>query len=258
MNRRKFLALAASKPLIGVSGVAEATGLEAFLSETRYINSGDPRIRKIVNDHAPAHLPDKARALALFTYVRDEIPFGFADGFWDQTAVEVLDAGVGYCNTKSTLFTTLLRASGIPARQVFVDIDVAVLHGLIDPGTPYLDHSYVEVFLDGAWVATDAFIVDQALFTTARTRVILEGRRFGYGIHIAGTMDWDGTGPSYAQYNQTADARLGTRVWGVYPDIGAFYAQAEKPWNRLNLLLRAGFGVLAGSANAKADLLRRR
>ncbi|MEM7059555.1 MAG: transglutaminase family protein [Pseudomonadota bacterium] len=257
MNRRAFIMMAAAAPLADQAKAAGAVSAGDYLSRTRYLEVGHPRIEAIVSSVAPRSLSNVERAVALFTYVRDRIPFGFASGFWNQTATEVLDAGIGYCNTKSTLLTTLLRTAGIPARQVFVDIDAEVLDGLIQPGTPYLDHSYVEVFLEGAWRRTDAYVVDQALFEAAHQRVQAESRRFGYGVHVQGTMVWNGTDQTFSQYNLNADHPLGTRTWGVYEDIGAFYAGAEAPWNRLNALVRAGFGLLASDANAKADTLRK-
>jgi len=228
-----------------------------FLSATPYIDKHERTIRDTATSLCRNLPDDRARALAIFAFVRDRIPFGFAAGFWRLSASEVLEAGRGYCNTKSTLFVALLRAAGIPARQIFVEIDAAVLKGLLDPGTPYLDHSYVEVFLDGAWRPTDAYIVDQALFFAARSRIRSQGRAFGYGVHRNGTLDWNGHTPSFSQYNLADPSFVPRRFWGVYSDIGAFYAEAEQPWNRLNGLLRASFGVMAAGANARAASLRR-
>ena len=93
---------------------------------------------------------ERQRAVAIHDFVRDQVKFGFTGRFYAMTAADVLGAGRGYCNTKSTLFVDLLRAAGLQARQQFVDIDASVLHGLVDPGTPWVDHSDVEVRIDGA------------------------------------------------------------------------------------------------------------
>jgi hypothetical protein len=246
------MTLAAVKPGLAVPAVGA----------TRYLDLGAPPLRRVVDRVVAGLATDRDRAVVLHDWVRDRIPFGFAAGFWDQRASTVLRVGRGYCNTKSTLFTALLRIAGIPARQVFVDIDAAVLHGLVDPGTPFVDHSYVEVWIEGAWRATDSYIVDKPLFQAARQRAGTEGRRFGYGVHATGTCDWDGLSPAFSQYNLNQAggidaAPLGTRVWGVFEDVGAFYDQAEGTWSRLNGLARAGFGLLAGGANGRAEDLRR-
>lgn len=113
------------------------------------------------------------------------------------------------------------------------------------------------MFLDGAWRATDAYIVDSPLFGPAQSRTRREGRVFGYGVHVDGVPLWNGRDESFAQYNRVAAGFPVRRVWGVYDNVGAFYDQAVEPWNRLNGLLRAGFGVLAAGANDRADALRR-
>jgi transglutaminase-like putative cysteine protease len=53
-------------------------------------------------------LPEKQRIGAIYTFVRDEIAFGYnlAD---DLPASEVLADGIGQCNTKVTLFMALPR-----------------------------------------------------------------------------------------------------------------------------------------------------
>lgn len=229
-----------------------------WLQATPYIDKEHPRVAETANRLTQGATNDLAKARATFTFVRDEIKFGFARGFWDAKASDVLASGIGYCNTKSTLFIALLRASGIPARQVFMDIHASVLHGIIDPGTPYVDHSYVEVFLNGSWIATDAYIIDSALFATAQKRTIREDRILGYGVHATGSNHWDGLSMSFSQFNALDPRIISMRDWGVYQDVGDFYQNAERPWNRLNPMMRRAFGAFASGANQRADRLRNR
>ena len=137
-----------------------------------------------------------------------------------------------------------------------MDIDAAVLHGILDPGTPYVDHSYVEVFLNDAWVATDAYIVDAALFQAAQSRVLREQRLLGYGVHATGTAKWDGQTPAFSQFNRLDQRPIGMHQWGVFQDVADFYRQIRKPWNRLNPLLRVAMGTLSASANARIEAIR--
>jgi len=241
---------------VTLSGALSDARPGAWLAPTRYIDRDDTAIRRLAARLAAGTGSDRARALAIFHHVSREIRFGFAAGFWDMPASAVLAAGVGYCNTKSTLFIALLRAAGIPARQRFMDIDVAVLAGLIDPGTGLVDHSTTEVWIDGNWIETDAYIVDPPLLAAARRRLIDTGARFGFAAHHRGTDDWDGGTPAYSQYNRLAGDTLGSREWGLFADVGDFYARADAPWNRLNLVMRRGFGVLAAGANRRAEVLR--
>ncbi len=230
--------------------------IDTFLRPTHYIDTAHPAIVDAVDQVTRDATDPRAKAIALFRFVR-ALPFGFATGFWDNKASDVLRSGRGYCNTKSTLFVALLRAAGIPARQYFVEIDAAVLHGILDPGTAMVDHSYVEVGLDGQWVATDAYIVDPPLFAAAQARLAADHRLLGYSAHATGSNDWDGLSPSFSQYN-ILDARpIGSRRWGHYADVGDFYARASNTHNRLNALLRAAVGLVAAPANRRAEALRK-
>ncbi len=133
------------------------------------------QVAQLVQDR---HTP-RERAVAIHDFVRDEVRFGFTPHFYAMSAADVLAAGVGFSNTKSTLFIAMLRAAGIEARQQFVDLDATLLRGLLDLRTPLVDHSYTEVKLDGAWVATDSYVVDMPLFRAAQAALRVEGRRLG-------------------------------------------------------------------------------
>ena len=227
-----------------------------WIGATHYIDKDHLRVQAVALDLSSGHSSDRDKVLAIFQFVRDRIKFGFTRGFWDNRASDVLASRTGYCNTKSTLFVALLRAVDIPARQVFVDIDRQVLYGLLDPGTPYVDHSYVEIYVDGAWVATDSYIVDADLFTPAQARVRSEGHLMGYGVHATGTLDWDGRSPAVSQFTALDERPISTRHWGVYQDVGDFYRRADRPWNRLNPLLRVSVGAFGVSINQRADRIR--
>ena len=260
VSRRKLLAFAASS--IGASAMTKIASAETddapdrWLRATRLIDKDHHRVRETALSIIAGKNTQVEKALAIFKFVRDEIRFGFTRGFWDNKASDVLASRTGYCNTKSTLFMALLRVADIPVRQVFVDIDRSVLYGIINPGTPYVDHSYVEVLLNGIWVATDAYIVDAPLFSSAQTRALQEDKLLAYGVHATGQMEWDGASPAFAQFNQLDPRPISTRRWGVFEDVADFYDKAEDPWNRLNPLLRASFGRLAASANRRAERIR--
>jgi transglutaminase-like putative cysteine protease len=254
-NRRSVIAAA----LAGATGSAVMSTSAApsgFLAATRYLDFTTAPVQRTIREVTAGQTTDIEKALSIFQYVRDRILFGFAGGFWDHSASDVLRIGRGYCNTKSTLFVALLRGAGVPARQVFVDIDAAVLHGVLSPGTPFVDHSYVEVFLGDAWRATDAYIVDAPLFARAQRKVNFEDRLLGYGVHATGASAWNGRDPTYAQFNRIDPRPLGTREWGVFADVGEFYARVPEAWNRLNPILRVGLGALAAGANFRLDAMR--
>ncbi len=240
------------------------------LAPSALVDTGHPEIRQLAAGFIESHPRDvRARAVAIHDFVRDTVRFGWHGDFYEQTASEVLAGRVGFCNTKSTLFIALLRASGIPARQRFVDIDAAILAPIIDTGTPYVDHSYTEVWLNGAWIGVDSYIVDPALFAVAQQRLRAESNTMGYGVHRDGRNEWDGRRPAFAQFVQadpeytssTSSAETGakplsTRAYGIFADVRDFYARSTRSWNRAGWFVRTVFPVFAWRADRTLESLR--
>jgi transglutaminase-like putative cysteine protease len=254
MTRRDVMLGGAVVSLIGTD--VGSSDMARWLAETPHMDFNHRSVQAIIGQIKTAHTSQIDRALACFTFVRDTIKFGFAKGFWDNKASDVLAKGRGYCNTKSTLFVALAHGCGIPARQVFVDINVQVLRGLLDPGTPYVDHSYVELFIDDAWRATDAYIVDLPLFRRASDKLRADNDLLGYGVHLTGTAMWDGVAPAFSQYNINDARPIGTKVWGIFDDVAAFYIQVPDTWNKLNPILRGAMGFVAVGINQKIEAVR--
>lgn len=228
----------------------------SLLHSTRYIDTEHPLIQQTARELTAGIQSDREKAIRIHDFVRDEIRFGWSRAFYDQKASDVLKGKIGYCNTKSTLFIALLRAAGIQARQHFVNIDARILSGLLDPGTRYVDHSYTEVLLNGTWVKTDSYIVDIPLAREAKARLANEGRLIGYGVHRNGTSYWDGKKDSFSQYVDDGSIPLSTRDYGIYEDVGDFYASGNGV-NKRNLFLRLTFGFFSRNANKKIEGIRK-
>ena len=231
------------------------------ISEPDYLEA----TAKIDHRHAglravAAHVGDaptaREAAVRLHDYVRDEIRYGFCAPMYDQSASQVLKAGIGYGLTKSTLFVALLRALGIPARQHFVDISAEILHGIMASRTPFTDHCYVEVLLDEGWVRVDSFIVDLPLAEAARARLRREGRMIGYGVHIDGVSVWDGRRDTFCQFVDNGSVEgFSTTDHGLFRDIDEFHEKADS-WNRVGLLARLFMPAFVSAANSRCEALR--
>ena len=233
----------------------EPTNSAPYLTATPYINTGHPEILAAAERATDGGRTDIERAVRLHDLVRD-IPFGWAPAFDEQTAAEVLGSGIGFCNTKSTLFAALLRASGIPARIHFVSISRRTLRGLITPPQAYVDHSYTEVLLDGRWIATDSYNVDATLLRAAKARLRAENARIGYGVHSNGTCQWDGRSDAFSQF--VADGSvpdLSDADFGIHADIGSFHASGMGR-NRPNPISRVAIRLLVLGANRRVRRLR--
>jgi hypothetical protein len=227
-----------------------------WLLGTPRIDCAAPEIQAAVASLAGPPRDERAMAVRIHDFVRDQIRFGWSLRFDRQTASEVLRARRGYCNTKSGLFMALLRAAEIPARLHCVAINRDILRGLVRPPTSYVDHTYVEVRLEGIWHSTDSYIVDRALFTAAQRRLRREGAELGYGVHCQSTLDWDGRKDAFAQFVPSA-GKVAVRGadFGVYDDLDAFYASGKghgPPGSMLRLLLCALLPV----GNARVAALR--
>lgn len=189
------------------------------------------------------------RARYLHDLVRDQVQFGWTANFYAETPDETQAAQTGYCITKGALLVRDLRANAIPARMVFAEIDAGILHGLIDSGTPWLDHVYVEADLPDGRVTFDSHIVDLPLFDAAKRKLAMERRAFGYGIHSEGSTVF----PAFSQY---VPGPVRGQVWGAFETVSDFQQNAPRVWNRLPWIARLAFGFFADAANAKARRLR--
>ena len=168
---------------------------------------------------------DRARAVRVHDFVRDRIRFGITPWFDAADPATTLRLGVGHCNPKATLFVALLRELGIEARLHFVTITSDVLRGLWGPGAglpPRLSHAYSEVRLDGAWRRVDSYVVDRALWAGAAPRLAGKPWRLGFGVHEAGTSEWDGRGDAFSQL---ADDAMALEDHGAWDDVAAFAAR---------------------------------
>lgn len=215
----------------------------------------------------------RAKAVALYVFVRDSIKFGFTGRFDAATPEETLKAGMGHCNPQGALFASMLQAEGIPARQRFVNLSNGVLRGVLSPSPPRLLHAYVELQLpgeDGAgsqpagggsavdedesqdWIRVDSFIADPALFHAARARLEKENRTEGYGVHVRGVNEWDGVGDSFCQM---VDKSQVSETLGAYDEPGLMYDSPEN-FQRLPWVIRALFGLIVRGPNSSIDAIR--
>ncbi|MGZ6078994.1 MAG: transglutaminase-like domain-containing protein, partial [Myxococcaceae bacterium] len=97
--------------------------LAPFLERTESLDRDNPAIQAAVARVTAGSRDDIDRAVRIHDFVRDEVDFGWAPTFDGGRASATLARKVGFCNTKTPLFVTMLRAAGIPARIHFAGID---------------------------------------------------------------------------------------------------------------------------------------
>ncbi len=130
---------------------------------------------------------DKDKALKVFYFVRDEIPFMLD---YIVKASETLKKRYGFCVTKANLHIALLRALGIPARYHLAHLKKECLKGVIATGAynglPDIItfHPWVECYLNDKWISCDT-LFDEKLVKA----IYKKGIHSKEEIH---TIEWDG------------------------------------------------------------------
>jgi Transglutaminase-like superfamily len=263
MLRRKFIesalyvstALAARKAMAMMKTDYEDLPTVENLQSTASIETNHPRIAALAKEITRGADSTRVAAVRIHDWVRDQIPFGIPPAFYETSATESLDVKVGYCNTKVTLFNALLRASAIPSRIRLMDLSAQVLHGLLDPGTPYVDHALTEVFLNGRWIKVDSYVVDKPLVVAAMKKLALGSRKAGFGIHSDGNPDWDGHKDNFIQYmDNTSIPNYVLKDHGLFIDVADFYQRVQATRNRKTLI--SSLGIRLGSVSINQHIQR--
>src|SRR5680860_72246 len=91
--------------------ITEEINIGEYLAETEFCDFKHPTIQELAGKITKNHKSQKIKAIAIFYWVRDNIPYKF--GSWGKKASKVLDEKHGMCTNKALLLTALLRASGI-------------------------------------------------------------------------------------------------------------------------------------------------
>ncbi|MBC5765235.1 transglutaminase-like domain-containing protein [Ramlibacter albus] len=226
-----------------------------WLCNTPLLETGHPKIRLLAAKLTQLKRTPREQAVACYEYIR-RLPFGCIADSTGTSALAVLRAGMGDCHTKSTLLIALLRSLGIQSRLRFVTLKPDFLHGIIDTGGQPIEHGYTEVLLDGEWLATDSYVVDVRLAMAAKTRLKIEQRTLGFGMHRDGAITWDGRGNSFAQFTLADTASMPLHDWGAFDDPYQFYSKVPYVRERLSLGSRFKWLVGAGLVNRRVRELR--
>lgn len=187
----------------------------AWLHSTPLLDLDDPKLRLKACALTQLCKSEREKALAVYGFVK-RLPLSKRFKLRLRTAREVLDAGTGDADDKATLLMALLRAAGIPARLRYVELDGAMLRGLVST-VPRVARPLAEVWL-GRWVRTDTYIFDAGYMAAARQRLKDQGWASGYGIHVAGHGLWNGAGDAFLGGAPTESDAMVRRVHAPVSD----------------------------------------
>jgi hypothetical protein len=119
--------------------------LKRYLADGEYIKPSDEAIREMALKIKGDEKDPRMIVKKIIKWMTENIKVDFISE--TLTGPEVLKKKCGKCTEFSTLFASLARSLGIPVR-----IALGERHG----GGVWLGHMWVEVFIDGQWLAVEA------------------------------------------------------------------------------------------------------
>ena len=205
-----------------------------FLKETTYCNCNNPIIKDFAIKLCYKYSNEKDKAVMLFNYVRDNIPYKF--DYWNLKASDTLKKGYGMCTNKNNLLIALLRSVNIPtgygilrvkARDYFGEIMLDFFKNKIAEESI---HIYTQVYINNKWIkcdpSTDKYLSEKTAYFNYSTELVL----------------WDG-------YHDAMDKILPQHI---ISDTGPFYNiddRLQKKPKNMNFIKMA-------AANMYLDFLR--
>jgi transglutaminase-like putative cysteine protease len=231
--------------------------LTMWMRATKQLDITAAPVRVLANKLTRVHRDERAKAVAIHTYVKT-LPFGVVADFLNNKASDIAKLGFGDCHAKGVLFVALLRASSVPARLRFVTLPTLFLSGLIDTGTPTMTHAVAEVYLEGSWLQNDTYVVDAALDRKARELLQSKQMQLGFGVHAMGDQGWTGRNHAHAQYHSADPSSLPVVDWGVAHDPAHFYADESHAALRHTFMVRVKWMLGAQIVNRKVEQIRQR
>ncbi|MCA9780502.1 MAG: transglutaminase domain-containing protein, partial [Candidatus Eremiobacteraeota bacterium] len=120
---------------------------EKYLKANPTLQANSPEIRRLVASLGLRGLSERKKVEKLTRWVYSNLEK--ASNVNASTSLSVLKNRAGDCTEHTILLTTMLRAAGIPARE---------LSGLVytnDDLQVFGYHAWVEVYVDGGWMAVD-------------------------------------------------------------------------------------------------------
>ncbi len=234
---------------------SSAEALLTWLRATPQLDITAPSIRIQASKLTQLVHNQRDKAVAVHDYVKT-LPFACVPDFLRIKASDVLRLGQGDCHTKGLLLVALLRASNVPARLRFVTLPTRFLAGLLASGAHTMTHAVAEVYLDNRWHQTDTYVVDAQLDRQARVLLQAKNLQLGYGIHVQGDQEWNGSCDAHAQYCAADSESLPVVDWGVAHDPAHFYADESHAALRHTFMVRMKWMLGAQIVNRKVDKIR--
>lgn len=225
-------------------------------TKPRLADCDHPAVREKAYELTRNKITPLDRLESIFYFVRDEIKFGFPPTWNEVKASETLSYGLGYCNTKISLFLALCQNTGIPARAHFGLLDLRCMRGIFPSFVfPFLPkaggHAWIEVQLEGQWKSMDSYITDKAFYDGAVKRLKASGLPFGYAV-----APLNGKSSCEFNFGEKGFIFMGAIMedHGTWEDAADYYA--SKKYLRLNSIQNMTYPMLEALTNRNIQRTR--
>jgi hypothetical protein len=215
-----------------------------------------PAVQSKATELTSNHSTVLEKVESIFTFLRDEIRFGFPPK-WDAVkASETIQYRLGYCNTKATLFLALCKVAGIPARIHTGLIDLQIMRGILPSfAFPLLPaaggHSWLEIEINGEWKPIDSYINDRPFYERALKRLQESGKKTAFSIS-------HNKGKSSSEFNfgEQGFVHMGAVLedHGTWQDFSE-YMSSEK-YVHMNRIVLMSFPLAAMLSNRNIEKIR--
>jgi hypothetical protein len=203
-------------------------GMDEYLGSTNMCDCDKGQVQDKAKEIVQGAETAKEKALRIFYFVRDEIPYGM--DYPNAKASRTLRKGIGCCYNKTNLQIALLRALGIPARchyvHQFIDLLEPVIPRFVYERMPAVaGHPWCECCISGEWIACET-VMDEALYKATLSKGMFRKDQIP-------TIDWDGQSHLIMVQSWIAeDVRIFPSLDDTLREVGK-RGEATPPSNRL-------------------------
>lgn len=194
-----------------------------YLGNTKLLDYQEPSIQELIDKRKWKEQGIFECIQSIYNFVRDEIAFGYnIDDIISGS--QVLADGYGQCNTKGTLFMTLLRGCEIPCRihgfLIDKELQKGAMTGIVYKSAPkYILHSWVEVYLDKQWYELEGFILDKKYLGKLQSMYDdCKGGFCGFGVAVT---DFQNPKIEFERNNTYIQSE------GIVKDLGVYHSPDE-------------------------------
>ena len=226
-----------------------------WLGITPLLDLEDPKLRIRVLRITQLASSASNKAVRIHDYIKS-LPFGCVSESQNVKSGVVLRAGLGDCHSKGTLFVSMLRLVGIPARLRFVSLSSKFLDGIISLPGNQITHAVGEAYLGGKWIQVDTYVTDETFEGHALNRLRARGHTLGFGMHSGAQRYWSGTASAHGQYTPQDPQSLPLRDLGVAHDPEHFYNGNANTSSKYRWVSRLKWMIAAKVVNREVKKIR--